>query len=241
MLRKADFTPEPLSLMNIISEVFKSEVKAGFIHGSYVSANGTLICSTYRERMYYEDGEFISSTFYLKNQPPDVDIILIASDPCKLKQLLNEYIVRGNILKELNYFLTLNVMSEEIFANEVTSNNPTAIKRIMKYREILGFGNESILLKAKDEARKFITDLDKEVQDDYDARKNFLKTKLKLGIKRFNFGRLDYLDNFPNYFEQVMIKKVAGFPEKREKIVFPHPMDLKEYIDKKNGIKKFLR
>lgn len=241
MLRKVDFTPEPLSLMNIINEVFKSEGKFGFIHGSYVSARNGLVCSAYKERMYYEDGEYISSTFYLKNQPPDVDIVLIASDPCKFKSLLNDYIFKNNILQELNYFLTLNVMSEEIFMNEVTSYNPTAIKRILKYREILIFGEGSLLAVAKDEANKFITDIDKGVQDDYDSRKSLLKNKLKLGVKKFNLSRLDYLDKFPNYFEQVMIKKKAGFPEKREKIVFPRPMDLKEYIDKKNGIKKFLR
>lgn len=241
-LKKSEFFPNPEKLLKKLAEDEKYGIKYGFIHGSYVYNNSTTFnCFSYKETQYFKDDKYRESLFTLKNQPPDVDIVVVAKNPIEFNSLLVGYLKVTNILENLNYFLTINVMSENVFLRDLQSSCPTAIKRIIKFRQIIPFGDIELLSTLISNIDIFVSDLDYVVQHEFDERKKYLKKSFLDKKETFKFTEADYKKMFPAYFQYVLLKKSAGFPEEREKIVLPHAMDLKEKLDCDSGLSRSLR
>ena len=240
-LKKSEFTPNPEELLKKLSEDTRYGIVYGFIHGSYVYNNSTFNCSSYKETQYFKGDKYRESQFTLKNQPPDVDIVVVAKNPIEFKSLLMDYLKEANVLENLNYFLTINVMTNDVFLRDLQSPDPTAIKRIIKFRQIIPFGDVKLLSTLISNIDIFVTDLDYVVQHEYDERKEYLKKSFSDKKETFKFTETDYKKMFPAYFQYVLLGKSAGFPEEREKVVLPHSMDLKEKIDCDSGLSESLR
>lgn len=241
MLRRVDFYPNPRELLEKLSCRNEYGAIFGFIHGSYVYKDSDFYCASYKEIQYFKSKKYIESEFLLKMQPPDIDIVVVAEDPKVFSTRLQSYVEEENILEKLNYFLTINVMNEQTFLMNLHSSDPAAIKRIIKFRKILPFGNINLLSSLISDIDTFITDLDYVVQAEYDERKEYLQKQLSAGDNKFKLTEAEYKELFPTYLKWILLGDSAGFPENREKIVFPHSMDLKERIDLDSGSSQLLR
>lgn len=238
---KSDFAPNPVKIMEYLAKNTACGVKFGFIHGSYVYKEEPFIFGAYKETMYFEGGKFIKSVFSLKQQPPDVDIVTVVSDIGSFMQKFNEFAAKESLKTELNYFLTINAMEESLFNKDIFSEEPTALKRILKFRKLKVFGDASHLEKLKIESDKYVNDTDYIVQFEYDQRKEYLKDHLLRRLPEIILTAKEYEQLFPAYCSYVIKSQTAGFPEKREKIVLPHSMDLKAKVDVKTGLENSLR
>jgi hypothetical protein len=240
-LKKSEFAPNPVELLKRLAEIKEYGIIFGFIHGSYVYNNTSFTCASYKETQYFMGEKYIESQFTLKNQPPDVDIVVVAKNPDKFHTLLKSYLEANKVLDTLNYFLTLNVMTEETFLRDLHASEPTAIKRILKFRQIIPFGDVNMLNTLISNIDIFVTDLDYVVQHEYDERKEFLKKQFVNDKKEFKLDDSEYRKKFPAYLQFVLLGNSAGFPEDREKIVLPHSMGLKEKVDYTSGLAQSLR
>lgn len=239
ILKKIDFSPNPMVLVDDICRNKDFDVIFGIIHGSYVYKS-RFLNAMYSETMHFYNRVYYKSVFYKKTQPPDVDVIIVVKDINTFVQKINNYILEKNLVDILNYFLTINVISENIFIKEIRTLSPTALKRILIFREILSFGNTEKIKNFTKLSEAFVTDLDNIVQEEYDNRKEYLSRNIKNHINQFQLMESEYVNLFPNYLKYILKLGVGGFPKERAKLVFPRPMELKFKMDEFLGIYKEL-
>lgn len=236
-----EFSPNPFILMRRIEKEKKqSGLIFGFIHGSVVYSKDGVLCGNYKEIRVFEQNtnELLFSEFQIKVQPPDVDIVIIVENREKFLRYFNKLTVDLKLDSKLNYFLTINSLTLDTFNREIRDKEATAIKRILSLRQIWGFGNVKKLESLKKIAKKNTKPYDVAFQKEYEDKKNLLRKKLKMGIRKFKLSEKKYKSMFPLYFAQIWSDTAAGFPEERDKIVLPRPMDLK--IRKDVGLDKNL-
>lgn len=239
VLKRIDFNPDPITLVKDLCENKKFDVMFGFIHGSYVYKN-EFLKATYSETMYFSNGIYEKSIFDIKRQSPDVDVVIIVADPNLFFKRINDYIFKKNFVSIFNYFLTINVVSVNVFTQDIKTINPTALKRILRFRNILPFGDIKELKKFIKEAISFTSDLDYILQEEYDNRKQYLDLNLKKNVSQFELTESKYASLFRNYVKYILKSEIGGFPKDREKLVFPKPMGLKNKVDSFLNIHKEL-
>lgn len=224
-----EFKPSPFDLMNNVADDNKnSGLVFGFIHGSAVYSREGVMRGTYKEVRVFKAGtdELQYSEFQAKLQEPDVDIVVVVKDREKFMKYFKTFEV-DHSLSKINYFLTINSITEDVLNEEITSPEATAIKRILSLREVWGFGDFNKLEAAKVKARVSTKPYDVDFQNEYNERKKMLKEKLREGVESFKLEAENYKRLYPLYFAQIWSDTAAGFPKERDKIVLPRPMDLK--------------
>lgn len=208
---------------------------AVFIHGSFVSS--TTSSKNYQEVRVFDGNKFLFSKFNLLNIHPDIDVIYVSRDPEQSKIIIDE---ESKNLAE-GYFLTINLMTKEIFEREAVTEEPRAIKMILQYRELVVIKGkdyiEEIKLKAKDKVQL----LDRQFQDEFDCRKSMLKAFAKYDRKEIVLYKEQYESFFPLFYQMLTGKLNIGFPEDRYKLVYPGPMNLKLTLDIQKTEVKALR
>ncbi len=197
---------------------------ACFAFGSFVTEETSP--KNYREIRIFDGDNFIISKFNLTNIYPDIDIICVSSDPEKTSSLFNQ-----NINDVFGHFVTINVVSQKIFEQELFLNQPSAIKRILLYRELLIVKGEEYLQKIKTEVEKIASPLDLVFQKEFNFRKEYLKLFSKYSIDTIIFSKNDYEHLFPNIYQFIIGNLYGGFPEDRIKLVYPKTMNLKAKLD----------
>lgn len=211
-----------LALNTIINE--DSNILALFSFGSFVT--NEMSWNNYKEIRVFDNGDFVLSKFNLLNIKPDIDLVCVSENPEKTREVIEKN------LKEINnHFVTINVISKGVFEEELSSQEPNAVKRIVSFRELLIIKGQSYLDHIKNENKRYVTDLDKAFQEEFDFRKNYLRLFAKNNIKTLILNKSEYEHLFPNMLQFIEGKIKAGFPKDRLKLVYPGPMNLKAEID----------
>ena len=195
-----------------------------FAFGSFVTNQTT--SQNYKEIRVFDDNKFLFSRFKLSNTKRDIDVLCVSSNPEK-----TEGIVRSNSKSHTSYFLTINVISKEVFEREVFSNEPKAIRLILLFRELLVIKGKKYINSLKEELKNTYRPIDKIFQDEYDFRKDYQKLFSKYNVDSFSISRDMYEELFPNFLRFITGKMKGGFPEERIKIVLPEPVNLKNKIN----------
>jgi len=218
-------------LFSIFSEILKidKEAVATIVFGSFVSGNP--LPKSYREVRIFDGSEYISSEFILKDIVSDIDMVFVTNNPQKTVSIINEIhpVIDQN-------FITINVMSQKIFENEALSRSPSALKRILLYRELLILYGEDYINSLQFQVKEQETESDLIFQKEFDLRKEYLQRHAKENIRQFTLSREEHEKMFPNFLKFIVGKLQAGFPKDRIKLVYPQPMELKAIVDRSSGI-----
>lgn len=200
---------------------------AFFSFGSFVTKE--TFWKNYKEIRVFDSGDFVLSKFNLLNINPDIDLLCVSVNPEKTKEVIDQ-----NIKVVNDYFVTINVVSKEIFENELSSPNPNAIKRILLYRDLLVIKGQKYIDDLKTSYKKYEAEIDSIFQNEFDFRKNYLKLFAKNDVKTLIIKKSEYERLFPNVLKFIEGKLDAGFPVNRLKLVYPGPMELKAEVDLSN-------
>lgn len=200
---------------------------ACFVFGSFVTKETSL--KNYKEIRVFDGPDFILSKFNLVNIYPDMDILCVSNDVDQTSELFNK-----TITDVFGHFVTVNVVSKKVFENELFSDQPTAIKRIFLYSEILVVKGNEYIQKLKDEVVKIERPIDKYFQEEFNFRKEYLKLFAKYNISTMVVNKYDYEKLFPHVLKFIIGDLHAGFPAVRTKLVYPRPMELKAQVDLSN-------
>ncbi len=195
-----------------------------FSFGSFVTNETSW--KNYKETRVFDNGDFILSKFNLENINPDIDLLCVSNNPEKTKKIIDKHI------KDVtNHFVTINVVSKEVFEKELSSSTPNAIKRIILFRELLVIKGQKYIDDLRENNKRYENRLDKVFQDEFDFRKNYLKLFAQNNVKTIIVSKMEYEKLFPNMLKFIEKGIEAGFPENRLKLVYPGPMGLKAEID----------
>jgi hypothetical protein len=233
-IKVENFLPKPDKLLK---KIWNNNSYFGFIHGSFAYKK-CIPKATYSDtRVFNEKNEFIESRFKLELQNPDVDSIVCVENIGDFLKSLR------SVPKPKNYFLTINVISLETFSREVEKKTPVALKTILAFRPLIRFGKQTdILEKLELTAKSNISDIDIQFQKEYDLRKKLYRENINRNIKYFKLTREEYEEKFPLLLRSFENNLEAAFPQNREKIVLPHPMDLKKkLIISAGGVEKLFK
>lgn len=218
-------------LLLIINGILKLDMGAVavIVFGSFVRGNS--LPKSYREVRVFDGSEYISSEFILKDIAPDIDIVFVTNDPQKTTFLINK--AHPTIVQK---FITLNIVSQETFENEVLSQSPSALKRIMLYRELLIPHGEKYINNLRVQVKKQETESDIIFQKEFDLRKEYLQKYAKENVQQLTLSKEEHEKLFPNFLKFIIGKLHAGFPKKRIKLVYPRKMELKVIVDRSSGV-----
>lgn len=210
----------------ILDHIKKSDENmiACFAFGSFVTKETSL--KNYKEIRVFDGQDFLLSKFNLANIYPDIDMLCVSYDIEKTSELFNK-----NISDVFGHFVTVNVVSKKVFEKELFSDQPTAIKRIILYRELLIIKGNEYLQKLKAEVVKIESPTDKAFQEEFNFKKEYLRLFAKYNISTMTIAKSDYEKLFPNMLKFITGSLHAGFPEDRNKLVYPEPMELKARVD----------
>lgn len=195
-----------------------------FAFGSFVTKETSL--KNYKEIRVFDGQDFLLSKFNLANIYPDIDMLCVSDDVEKTSELFNK-----NVIDVFGHFVTVNVVSKRVFEKELFSDQPTAIKRILLYRELLIIKGNEYLQKLKTEVVKIESPTDKAFQEEFNFKKEYLRLFAKHNISTMIIAKCDYEKLFPNMLKFITGNLHAGFPEDRKKLVYPEPMGLKARVD----------
>src|SRR3989344_5381181 len=218
-------------LLSVFSKILKIETEtvAVIVFGSFVS--GDSLPKAYREIRMFDGSRYISSEFILKDIDPDIDIVFVTNNPQKTASLIEE---THPVIDQK--FITINIMSQKIFENEALSRSPSALKRILLYRELLILHGEDYINSLQFQVKEQETESDLIFQKEFDLRKEYLQRHAKENIRQFTLSREEHEKMFPNFLKFIVGKLQAGFPKDRIKLVYPQPMELKAIVDRSSGI-----
>lgn len=201
-----------------------SDILALFVFGSFVSHQTS--SQNYKEIRVFDHDEYLFSRFKLICVKPDIDVLCISNNPKK-----TEKIIRKCASLQETYFLTINIMSKDIFEREIFSDQPKAIKLILLFRELLIIKGKEYLDSLKKQIININRPIDKIFQDEYDFRKDYQKLFAKYKIDSFSISREKHEKLFPNFLKFITGQMDCGFPDERIKVVLPKPANLKNKID----------
>jgi len=202
-------------------------IKCLFIHGSFVT--GTSSKQAYRDERYFLDNRYLFSIIRRTEASYDVDCLLISKNQKKTA----EYFQKMKFDFD-GVYLTLNIISNDIYIKELKRQGTNALKRIILFKKVdILKGKESIikgrnLLKNISEEE---LELNKNYQSEFDTRKKFLSILGEQGIKQIKIER-QFFDQFcPIITKEIACEANTGFPAGRAKVVLPEPMGLKAKIN----------
>lgn len=201
-----------------------SGMVACFAFGSFVSGNTSV--KNYKEIRVFDGKTFVLSKFNLTNIYPDVDIICVSENPEETKKHFDR-----NITDVFGHFVTVNIISKDVFAADLFSDRPTAPKRIVLYRKLLVIKGQEYLDTMKQEVVKTERPIDKVFQEEFDFRKEYLRLFAKNNVPTVILTRADYEQLFPHMLQFINGNLDGGFPKDRIKLVYPSPMQLKAEVD----------
>lgn len=205
-----------------------------FVHGSTVHGNTTV--KSYQEIRIFEGKKFLTSIFRLKEMMPDIDIVCVSKNVKKTKEIIEKELKNFD-----EYFITINLMSQEVFERDVFSDIPKALKLVVGLKEHNVILGEEYLNEVKKKASKKLKKWDKDFQKEFDFRKEFLKLHIRNDKETFMLSDYEYTRLFPLFSRFIKGEIDHGFPQEREKLVFPKSMDLKAVIDIEKENLTFIR
>ncbi len=200
------------------------DVVTVFVHGSFVTK--TTNDYNFRELRVFDKNKFIFSKFELIKIRPDIDVIYVSKDIRK-----SEKNIKKIDFPVKNFFVTINLIGIDEFNKNVYTHSPVAIKRILLFRKLKIIKGSLFLNNTKKKLTAYFYPLDKQVQDEYDFMKKYLRLLQEYECKNFILFASDYKRLFPFYYEFIMGKLKNGFPDRRIKLVFPKSMNLKAKLD----------
>lgn len=218
------------SVLNGILRV-DMEVVAIIVFGSFVTGNS--MPKSYREVRVFDGPEYLSSEFTLKDIASDIDVVFVTSNPQKTASLIND----DPPLVD-HKFITINVVSQEIFEKEALFTSPSALKRILLYRNLLIPHGEDYIRSLRDKVKKQETETDRIFQEEFDLRKEYLQRYARRGVQRLTLSKEEHEKLFPNFLKFIVGELHAGFPKDRIKLVYPRAMELKAIADCSTGVVK---
>lgn len=211
-----------LSLDNIKKS--DKNILALFAFGSFVTEETST--KNYKEIRVFDKGEYILSKFNLINIFPDIDMICVSENPEETKTFFEK-----EITDVFGHYVTVNVMSKDVFQKEILSEKPTAVKRIILYRKLMIIKGQEFVDTMRNEALKAESTNDSLFQDEFVFRKNYLRMFAHNNVGSFILTKEDHQKLFPNFLKFIQGQVSGGFPKDRLKLVFPEPMDLKAEVD----------
>ena len=128
------------------------------------------------------------------------------------------------------------IVHQDTVLNEALSRSPSALKRILLYRELLILYGEDYINSLQFQVKEQETESDLIFQKEFDLRKEYLQRHAKENIRQFTLSREEHEKMFPNFLKFIVGKLQAGFPKDRIKLVYPQPMELKAIVDRSSGI-----
>jgi len=204
-----------------------ADMVACFAFGSFVTEETSL--KTYKEIRVFDRGAFLLSKFNLINLFPDINLICISNNPQSSAEIFNKHIT-----DVFGHFVTINIVTKEVFRKEAFSHAPAAFKRILLYQKLLVIKGEEYVNLLKKEVAKIETPLDKAFEEEFGFRKDYLKLFAKHNIQSLTLDLTDYEHKFPNILKFIDGTLHGGYPKDRIKLVFPEPMHLKAEVDLSN-------
>lgn len=203
-------------------------IKCIFIHGSVAEKKESW--GSYREERYYFKNHFVFSNFTFRNQPPDVDIIIITDS---VKEVLS--CAKKNI-REMpqNYFITINFISSREYAYLLTLAESTAPKVILLFKKTIVLYGEEYFKQLRKVALANKNTKDIQYHNQFMALKRIKSENSKnkdKGLKSFVINRAQYREQFPLFLDILEGKAIGGFSINRVKYIYPRSMRLKERID----------
>lgn len=237
-LRITELKPNPKELMRHLAvNNARSSLVFGFIHGSMVSSPDGALNHAYKEVRIHDpfSENIVSINFEIKAQPPDIDIVVVVKDRAKFKSYLSSINKNMDLSQNLNYFLTLNVMTLDTLLNELRDVRPRALRRILLYRPTWNFGDKTTYEEVSVVAKNHESINDAQFQREFEDRKSLLRERVLSGAGDFFLTPKYYRERFPMFFDHLS-SDAGGFPEDRDKYVLPHSMDLKakRYLGKQS-------
>lgn len=216
-------------LKEILSELTKisredSNILCLFVHGSVVYK--TVTYKNYQEIMLFEDHNFLGSVFRLQKINPDIDMVCVSADPEKTNGIILDRFKKVN-----SFFLTMNIMTPDVFEREVSSESPNAIKRILAKRRLSIIKSAEYVSRFRKIAKENLSKLDINFQKEYEFRKEYLKLHIRNDKESFIMPLREYERLFPLFTKFIKGELSAGFPPNRIKLVLPKPMNLKAKLD----------
>ena len=217
--------------MNQLTKLFSTLVtgdqfaKAFFIHGSYVTKEASN--DNYKEYRFYKSSEFLFSYFELQDMNPDIDLIYVSTNLKESELLIKKFFQSNNIG---GHFITINLVLDSVFYNEVTSTSPTAMKRILQFRPLEIIQGDDFLSEMRQLALSKKTQVDTALQDSYEMRKKYLRTSAQQKKKCVLLDLKEYRERFSMFCSFMLGEIDGGFPKNRVKLVFPKEMDLKAIV-----------
>ncbi len=210
----------------ILDQIKKNDANmiSCFVFGSFVTKETSL--KNYKEIRVFDGPNFLLSKFNLANIYPDIDMLCVSSDTIKTKEIFNK-----KMIDIFGHHVTVNVISQKVFESELFSNQPTAVKRILMYRELLIIKGNEYLKKLKDETMKIESPRDRAFQEEYNFKKEYMRLFAKYNVETITIYKNDYEKLFPNILKFITGDLHAGFPSERIKLVYPEPMNLKAKVD----------
>ncbi len=218
-----DYYDKTLLVLNQVKKE-DDDMIAFFIFGSFVTKETSP--KTYKEIRVFDGSNFLFSKFNLINLYPDIDILCVSGDVKKTTSIFDRKIIGVS-----GHYVTINVVSKNIFEKELFSDRPTAIKRIMLYRQLLIIKGEEYLNTLRQDVLKIETPLDVAFQQEFDFKKEYLRLFSKYNVPTVTITKDDYDRLFPNLLKFITGNLDGGFPKDRSKLVYPSPMGLKAEIN----------
>lgn len=176
------------------------------------------------------------SLFILRRISSDIDMLCVSNNIIDTEKRL----MQSGLNTIDNKFITINLIAPEIFEREIMSDSPKAIKRIVAFKNCTILKGNRFFKKYQVTALTKISQQDILFQQEFDARKEYLRNLIVKNKDFFILNSSEYSTLFP-YFVQFLKGEVdGGFPKERKKVVFPGPMRLKMALDISDGHIEYL-
>lgn len=228
-LPKEHFMPNPSALFQDVVDKGIGGTRLATLHGSYVYLDEAPLNRTYHETRVYKSGIFQGSEFSLVKQPPDVDVVAVVESLDTFSDAFLRYIQEQGVLNNLNHFIEMTVLTEDVLRQEVNRADASGMKTVFGLKPLIGIGDTGLMESIRTQASANIQPTDVEFQDQYELRKSLYRMNGADGVENFTISRKQYEQDFPAMLSFYDTGSTSAFPQERIKLTLPKPLKLRSW------------